>query len=1207
MKRNLTAIGAALLIGLPAANAAHITPAQFQEKMKSPENAFRWAPKSKALPSEWANLAPRASNAAKAPVTETDVQLPTSQGASYLDMPDGSNWFITTEFDKQVVSQSEYYTQYDIVGVKATIYNDKYEKVGYIETEIEKPEGFSLCSSAQFGPCVTKKFFNTDDSYEIMLMANFKPEDDYGAVPFTYVFSLKGADKPADKISTLNGYYIAAVNNPTDSWSEDFFLEFLTGEELTDDEMLYTFDIYTKASYSSPTATSVKSFTVDMIHTMSDGENESMPVLIKSSGSTLYATVAQYEKTFFEDPFDFTNETLSKDNRYIVELYKKGAYDKEMTLQSTTAIPCQEAAEGFTMRSYCLGGFEGYNDITFDFGDGKTPAFIISIMDSDIYENTATMFEVYNTDAEVIKTFGEGNEGFLRLSSVPGFPEQYCMLMPTGSGDTDIEYAFFNYPAMEKIASIPTVMPYGNYVVTLSLLIDRVSEGDSYRYAAASTGGISDDNGDTSHLVAWFDHEGRYLQMDLLNGGKNINRLSPYISANGLSRYLVNTDEAREYLMFGLRLDNASGSQAHTELMIVNDRGEMLAQYPFDINATGINVAIVNEKTNPAIWITYETFEDKQTHSEFLGLPLNKFDGAGTVEDPYLLRTPGDMERIGFNLSSNFALANDIDYRGARFEPVTGSFTGSIDGAGHTIKNFALTDGAMFATVGSLGNARRSAIKNLTLRQVDANSVPAILVRNAYATDFDNVYIMKATVTGEDSDFGSIVNNAATGSTISNCAVRADIDMPDTDEVGGIVATLGNDSKVTTSSFNGTINAGSTVGGIVASGFASASIADCHIDAEITAKNTVGGVIGSSDRLDIQRCVVEGSIKATTPRNIWSDYQNASVPTISVGGIAGHLASPTVEYDDNGNPLPADPSLPPVISNCVVALYAIDIPDTEGLSVTAHRIVGRSNVNNDPAILGEEYDPATFDWVITWGEPAGAEEKISDNYVINGLPRVDENIEAAHNSTEGADIESGKADQAFFEGLGFKFDDADNNAPWLMSDSFLMIPYLHFENEVAEYFEFIPGSVSAKEGESVKVTLHLEYINFNDIEFTSSEEGAIRMLPDLNSSDMDNLVFDLTVMKEGTFTVTASKGNKSSILLVTGTSGIGNVEVSTLMSYDGSTLHAEGCTIALYNLQGTEVADGIDSLDTASLQPGVYVAVATGADGKRHTLKINVR
>lgn len=89
--------------------------------------------------------------------------------------------------------------------------------------------------------------------------------------------------------------------------------------------------------------------------------------------------------------------------------------------------------------------------------------------------------------------------------------------------------------------------------------------------------------------------------------------------------------------------------------------------------------------------------------------------------------------------------------------------------------------------------------------------------------------------------------------------------------------------------------------------------------------------------------------------------------------------------------------------------------------------------------------------------------------------------------------------------------------------------------------------------------------------------------------------------------MTASKGNKSSVLLVTGTSGIGNVEVSTLMSYDGRTLRAEGCALALYSLQGTEVAAAHDSLDTASLQPGVYVAVATGADGKRHPLKINVR
>lgn len=1207
MKRKLAALAAVLLAGIPVANAMRLTPAQWHEKMAQPEQSFRWAPKSKALKAEWRGADSKAKGALKAPVTETTVKLENAEGVSYLDMPDGTTWFITTEFRKDVLSENEYYKLEDIKGVTATIYNDKYEKVGYIDSDIELPEGFEYCSAAQFGPCVTKKFFNTNDSYEIMLMANFKPIDDYGAVPYTYVFSLKGADTPAEHLTTVKGYYVEAINNPTDTWSEDFFMEFFSGEKYTEDEIINTFDIYTKASYASPTAQIVKTFDVNMILTMSDGENEMMPVMLQSKGSTLYATVAKYEKTFFVNPFDYLNEELNKDNHYVIELYKKGAYERDMALQSTTLIPCEEAAEGFAMRSYCLGGFESYNDITFDFGEGENPAFIISVVDSDIYENTASRFVVYNTDGEAVKTFGEGNEGFLRLSPVAGLPEQYCMLMSTGSGEYDLEFAFYNYPEMEKVASIPVTVDYQNYTVPLSLLIDRVAEGGTYRYASASTGGMSDDNGDTSHLVAWFDRDGSMIKMDRLNGGKNINRLSPYISGNGLTRYLMNTDEAREYMMFAQRLDYVGSSAAHTELLVVNDREETLAQFTFAGDDTGINVAIVNENTNPAIWIMYKSGEDGKTHCEFLSLPLNKFDGTGSEDDPYQLRTPGDFEQIAYNLNSHFILANDIDYRGAAFKPISGTFTGSIDGSGHTVKNFTLSGSAMFANFGRVDNGQKSFVRDLTLRNVKAVDAPAVLVRDAYATTFENVNILASTA-GADAnslyDFGTLVNNAAMGCQIVSCAVRADIDMPETEDVGGVVSTLGNDSKLTASSFKGSINASANAGGLAASGFSTSTISDCHATADMTAKHTIGGIIAVSDRLNITRCVVDGSITATEPRKMWSEYAGAYVPAINVGGVAGTLSSPATEYDQNGNPLAPDPALPPVISNCIVAIGSISIPDDEALLSTAHRIVGRSSVNNDPQIVGETYNEDTYEWDITWGEPAAAEEKIENNFVTGALARLDESVESHHAATEGAEVADGELNREFFENLGYNFDGYDSENPWLLGDN--MTPYLHFENVVAQYMEFTPGSVSISVGETAAVTLHLEEIAFDSLTFTGTDEDNCFVNP-VRMTDDGNVELEVFVNKEGAYTVTASNGAVSALLEVTGKSGVGNVTVSTLISYNGNAVNAEGCDIKLYNMQGVAVLQGRDTLDVTSLPAGVYAAVATDSVGRTRTMKINVR
>ncbi|MDE5645996.1 MAG: hypothetical protein K2I45_10210 [Muribaculaceae bacterium] len=1204
MKRNITALGAVMLIGLASASASHLTPAQWQEKQKT--EAFRWTPESKASRPDW-NKTRRAAESVlrSAPVTDSDVKMDPSENFYYLDMPDGATWFASVEIEKDILVDGEYYKEYDIVGVKATVYNDKYEKVGMIDTAIEKPEGFLKCSSIQFGSCVTKKFFNTNDNYELMLIANFQPEVGYGAVPYTFVYSLKGASASADHVVTLPGYYVTAINTATDAWSENFYMEFFAGEEETDTELFYNFDIYTKASYSSPTASKIHTFKVDMIYAMSDGENDMMPVMLKAKGNDIYVSKCQYEKTFFENPFDPFSDKLSEDNRYLIDLYKKGAWDNEFQLVSNTAIPVLDPEEGFQMRSYCLGGFEGYDDITFDYTSDGSPAFIVSVVNSDIYENSYSLFEIYNVAGDVIKTFGEGHEGFLRLSSVKGQPEQYCFLMPTGNGDYDLDFAFYDYPSMEKKASFPIMISYQNYDLPLSLALDRVADGASYSYAVASVNGLSDDNGDTSHLMAWFDKDGVFSHMDRLNAGKNINRISPYVSANGLNPWLMNTDDAREYMIFALRRNDDGSAAAHTELMVVNDREETVMQYAFKTTDNGIYAAIVNEETNPAIWISYNSADDGANHNEFISLPLNKFEGAGTVEDPYLIRTRGDFGQVAYNLNGNFRLANDIDYQGDEFKPITGVFYGSLDGAGHTVKNFSLEGGAMFSDAGSTERKLATFFRDLTLRGVTVTDAPAVLVGNAYAVDIDNVKIVNAVVRGEDvNDFGTIANNAATGSRIAGCGVKAEINLPETDEVGGLVSTLGNDTQILASSFSGTITASSITGGIAAASFASGSISDCHVTADISAGHTVGGIIGSSQRAPITRCVFEGALSADTPRMMWSDLAGGSVPSINVGGIAGILSAPPTEYDDSGNPKDPDPSLPSVITGCLVALDALDIPaGNDKLLETAHRIVGRSAINNDPQYLGEDYDETTGDWVIIWGEPAAPEGKISDNYAVDTFAPMHSEVADAHDSTEGKSVAYGDLAQGFFEDLGYAFAGYSNEEPWVMRDR---IPALHFEGALGQYMEFQPGSVSGVVGgEAPEVFLALEEIEFDSLIFSSSNEDACYVNPfELLE---DGVKVRVIINEAGVYTITASNGTLSAVLLVSGTSGVGKVEVSSLMTFDGRTLRADGCDITLHSLQGAAVAGGHGSVDASALGQGVYVAVAVSADGSRHTLKISVR
>ncbi len=105
--------------------------------------------------------------------------------------------------------------------------------------------------------------------------------------------------------------------------------------------------------------------------------------------------------------------------------------------------------------------------------------------------------------------------------------------------------------------------------------------------------------------------------------------------------------------------------------------------------------------------------------------------GSGTMQDPYLIYTPEQMNAIGANSADwgkHFKLMADIDmsiYTGTQYRLIgtaDNEFTGSFDGDGHTIYNLSFTPTAAVNYVGVFGCLRNASIRNLGLKNITLSS-----------------------------------------------------------------------------------------------------------------------------------------------------------------------------------------------------------------------------------------------------------------------------------------------------------------------------------------------------------------------------------------------------------------------------------------------------------------------------------------------------
>ena len=294
-----------------------------------------------------------------------------------------------------------------------------------------------------------------------------------------------------------------------------------------------------------------------------------------------------------------------------------------------------------------------------------------------------------------------------------------------------------------------------------------------------------------------------------------------------------------------------------------------------------------------------------------LSLVPKAFEGEGTPEAPYLIKTVNDWKTLHNAVCSGqrhagdyFSMTNDIDF----------NYTNEFNGVGYG-KSYTVSFGGTFDG----GNHKISKLK--------INTVESEISYTGLFGFIDPDGTVKNVIINDDCDFkvctvaGPIAG--ATLGRIDNCKNYANIDASFTD-IGGIVGIAGNGSYVSRCYNAGRIRSGAIIMGGIAGYMPSGSVvADCQNDGDVlsvpvfpgdegTKKTTAGGITGYSYG-QILRCVNNGTVSANSivggiaaalslyespdakivdcVNNGFVDFRT---PTTDRGGIVGVCANPEV-------------------------------------------------------------------------------------------------------------------------------------------------------------------------------------------------------------------------------------------------------------------------------------------------------------------------
>lgn len=1143
--------------------------------------------------------------------------LSKSSESGYLNAPDGSTWFFSIDYKTSETNS--------IQGFKITVFDNQLQEVGSVEDEIQLGENETRVAQLSIGPDLTQKFFNYDNSYEIMIGVATNTTA-YVNNYRTRVYSI-GKNEP---ITTIDGYYCSAVNAARDAWSEDFYITFYTTVETETPEVNgienhldNRFVTYKKAGDSGMGDPVIDVRFPEICTTGADA----IPVLSVVNDGKPWISFSHLKHCWFEDPYDYTNENPAPDNEMIVDVYTTGSgWNAAMEKYSTTTFPLEASADDLFFLYH--GNFQYDNDLNLTLSGDGTPSLYItkahSIQGGDTFSYDYTVYSAApkGETAVGVKKFdlAQGVSGGTFMTDIPGFAPQVMFIIPDGDGDIFFQFVNVNNGQVEH--ELDANLSDEDPNISLTANTDRVADKDSYLYYAPQTRGMSDKNDDVHTQIVFVDpEEGTIVRTDDINLGQNVEFAQLYTGPEAFDPYLFNLDSDREYMAL-IKRKKASGTGLDEQLLIRStdsSKAPLLEIGPEEGKGNLANIFIANYGSkSPKLIVTYMDTSDWKYTLQSYDLPLQLFEnGDGTAENPYQISTVGGLKQLISAPAAHYAIVNDIDASGYPLDTKDFEFTGSLDGRNHVVSNLSLTGRALIPQLNGPVDAAEGVAANSddlagTVRNINfvnaslknAASGHGLLVGTMSGGVIENVHAYASTVQG-DEDFAGLVGKARVYASISGCSFQGDlIGGEESSTVGGIVSSTMTGATIQACAFKGNITAGTGIGGIVGDlGNNAGKISDCHVNAAIKGKNTIGGIAATSGRSLIEKCHVQGSIEATeAPR--WGGGP-------CVGGIVGNLQP---DYGSLNPDEPDEPTTPSfAVQGCYVNLSALAFTGTPaeseefpGQNDTMHRIVGKSVVNNEPEPIG--YDETTYEPIYS-DEPVAPDAGLVNNYAVATLTAGSDKIEAAATSTEGASVAADETGISFFQELGWNYGN-DTENPWNMTgDQFN--PALYFEGGL---LIFTPSEVTI-EAEK-EVTLHLqlagEGITEDMIEgftFEISDE-SVAEAGDMGIENGEIFIV-IKGLKEGTANITAGIAGKQTQARITvnaAQSGIGSIEVETAgnISFNGNAVSAQGCAISVFSTTGTLVAAGSDTVSLTNVAGGIYIVTATDAKGHRSSLKIRL-
>jgi hypothetical protein len=1134
--------------------------------------------------------------------TDPATVIPGGDGINYLLAPDGTVWYTTTKFDYEEVAVSQYYTEKRLTGYEFTVYDNNFNEVGTVKDKYTLAEDETRITSIQPEMTLTKKFFNTDDKYELIVTV-FCNTPSYLVTSHSLVYSIGGetdADGNSVCLQTIPGYVIDSENYATNSFSENYYITFMNEVRPTStagytsyreylEDYKYQLTTYKKAGWSTP-ASPVLELDLGELYLPGDAMNTPYFLMTSTPDGLPAFVVSRYAEPYFANQEDFSDYTVTPDNELQIDTYTLSSLSASTADKTySTTIQVDPPEDGILAKYYGIGSFNYAKDVNFtDYSNGGQPAFIVTVSNVPISDpdNYINSYYVYSHDGEPLLTLDEESESVTVLSELQGQNNQALFIHSNDDGYT---FHIVDLKTGNTVVDLPsTLNDHG-----LTTTFDRALINGQVMYACNLSDHIETKEGYTLEQVAWINTNGEIDHIDQLNLGKDVMYAQVYIDNSVLDPYLFDTDADQEYLALVKRSQSSSTTATDEFLLIADPKGEAIFQASSDDEiGTLYNVTVFNVDANPTLCLLFSDDDDQYTQQMFL-LPITKFAGGeGTAENPYLISTIADLQQVKSNTAAYYKLANDIDATGFDFTPITG-FSGTLDGAGFTISNLSIASSYAQAIFESTADG--AVIKDITFDKPEFNltddaSYAGVVVAQAIGATIENVKVYNLTAEGADFSgrFGSIAGVISGYSKVIGCNVAAaNINLPGA-SVGGVANELKTSSSVKASAFYGNIQGGQTVGGIIATGGTGFVVEDCHTNANIVAKNTIGGIVGNAARSTVNRNVVEGTLQAT----------QAGWNSVALGGVIGYLTADYTSSDETK-----------FVTNNIVAVTSLTAPEPgedeyANQNSTVHRIVGWTFFNDEPEVVG--YDQTTWEPIYAEG-PNPADKGLANNYVTSSLEAVDTTIGNQDNtSTEGQTIDPYECDREFLENLGFAYG-TSNDAPW--STAAFTTPYLYFEQK----FILTPTEVNVAEGETFTVTakiLSVDALTADDVMggFSMECNESLLEMGDMNFDD-NVLTIEFTCKKAGTSTISLRMLGSTATVTVYGTSAIQSVAndaATKAISYDGSTVSCPESTLTIYTLTGQRIAGGYASLSVANLQSGVYV-VAANAPGFKAVAKIAVK